>query len=53
MIAAEMRAGSVAVFNGALLHQDADNESDAPRLGLEDCHSTWSEFRGSCHWNWR
>jgi ectoine hydroxylase-related dioxygenase (phytanoyl-CoA dioxygenase family) len=35
MIAAEMRAGSVAVFDGALLHQDADNESDAPRLGLE------------------
>jgi ectoine hydroxylase-related dioxygenase (phytanoyl-CoA dioxygenase family) len=35
MIAVEMRAGSVVAFNGALLHQDADNESDAPRLGLE------------------
>jgi ectoine hydroxylase-related dioxygenase (phytanoyl-CoA dioxygenase family) len=35
MIAAEMRAGSVVAFNGAVLHLDADNESDAPRLGLE------------------
>lgn len=35
MIPAEMRAGSVLVFNGALLHQAADNESDAPRLGLQ------------------
>ncbi len=35
MIAAEMRPGSVVAFNGALLHQDADNKSDAPRLGLE------------------
>jgi len=35
MIAVEVRAGSVVVFTGALLHQDADNESDAPRLGLE------------------
>ncbi|HJO25406.1 MAG: phytanoyl-CoA dioxygenase family protein [Myxococcota bacterium] len=35
MIAAEMRAGSAVVFNGALLHQAADNESDAPRLGLQ------------------
>jgi hypothetical protein len=35
MIAAEMPSGSVVVFNGALLHQDADNESDAARLALE------------------
>ncbi len=35
MIAAEMRAGSVVAFNGSLLHQAADNESDAPCLGLE------------------
>ncbi len=35
MIAAEMRAGSVIAFNGSLLHQAADNESDAPSLGLE------------------
>ena len=35
MIPAEMRAGSVVAFDGALLHQAADNESDAPRLGLQ------------------
>ncbi len=35
MIAVEMPAGSAVVVNGALLHQDADNESDASRLGLE------------------
>jgi len=35
MVPAEMRSGSVVVFNGSLLHQAADNESDAPRLGLQ------------------
>jgi len=35
MIPAEMRAGTVLVFNGSLLHQAADNESDGPRLGLQ------------------
>jgi len=35
MIPATMRAGSVLAFNGSLLHQAADNESDAPRLGLQ------------------
>jgi len=35
MIPAEMRAGSAVVFDGALLHQAADNESQAPRLGLQ------------------
>ncbi|MBJ20198.1 MAG: hypothetical protein CL933_12370 [Deltaproteobacteria bacterium] len=35
MITAEMPAGSVVVFDGAVLHHEADNESDRPRLALE------------------
>lgn len=35
MVPAEMQAGSVLAFNGSLLHQAADNESDGPRLGLQ------------------
>ncbi len=35
MTPAEMRSGSVLAFHGSLMHQAADNVSDAPRLGVQ------------------